>query len=301
MAPRRSTRKSTGIANDVATAPSPASATALVDSPMDDSRHKQKRTRASRSFVPNSSDHETDTIEVEAPQKSANSRRVLKEVLIPTKSKKAPATRGRLAGLNAEQAEQESSTGSPSLENSDYETPGTSISTTPAASVNRGKMPARSRLNKATTPSQSASSKRSRSAVLDSDSEDMTLDMDAEIALQMQLEDEEDAPHSKRQKIETDEDEDMLSEDEPVAPSRRKKAPAYVGKGKGKAKVEEILSDDDRDSLVDELSSPPSYKGKGKGKAHASSTKRGRSARSSAKKKGTFTEEDFLDDDESDG
>ncbi|KAB2100958.1 DNA repair protein [Alternaria gaisen] len=301
MAPRRSTRKSTGIANDVATAPSPASATALVDSPMDDSRHKQKRTRASRSFVPNSSDHETDSIEVEAPRKPANSRRVLKEVLIPTKSKKAPATRGRLAGLNAEQAEQESSTGSPSLENSDYETPGTSISTTPAASVNCGKMPARSRLNKATTPSQSASSKRSRSAVLDSDSEDMTLDMDAEIALQMQLEDEEDAPHSKRQKIETDEDEDMPSEDEPVAPSRRKKAPAYVGKGKGKAKVEEILSDEDRDSLVDELSSPPSYKGKGKGKAQESSTKRGRSARSSAKKKGTFTEEDFLDDDESDG
>jgi DNA repair protein RAD16 len=219
------------------------------------------------------------------------------------KSRKAPATRGRLAGLNAQQAEQESSTGSPSVENSDYETPGTSISTTPAASINLGKMPARSRLNKATTPSQSTSSKRSRNAVLDSDSEDMALDMDAEIALQMQLEDEEDAPPSKRQKTEDDEDEDMLSEDEPVAPSRRKKAPSYVGKGKGKAKVEEILSDDDRNSLIDELSSPPTYKGKGKGKGKAQelSTKRGRSARSSAKKKGTFTEEDFLDDDESNG
>ncbi|KAG9196453.1 hypothetical protein G6011_01574 [Alternaria panax] len=297
MVPRRSTRKSTGVASDVATAPAPA----VVDSPMADSHHKQKRTRASRSFVPDSSDHETDTVEVEAPKPSANSRRVLKEVLIPIKSKKAPATRGRLAGLNAQQAEQEGSTGSPSLENSDYETPGTSISTTPAVSVNRGKMHARNRLHKATAPSQSISSKRSRSTILDSDSEDMTLDMDAEIALQMQLEDEEDAPHSKRQKIEDDEDEDMLSEDEPVVSSRRKKVPAYIGKGKGKAKVEDIFSDNDRESLIDELSSPPSYKGKGKAKARESSAKRGRSARSSAKKKGMFTEEDFLDDDESDG
>jgi DNA repair protein RAD16 len=268
---------------------------------MADSRHKQKRARASRSFVPDSSDHEEDTIEAEEPKPSANVRHILKEVRVPAmKSKKAPANGGRLAGLNTQQAEQESSTGSPSLENSDYETAGTSISTTPAASVSRGKLAVRSRLNKATTPSQSTSSKRSCSAILDSDSEDMKLDMDAEIALQMQLEDEEDAPHSKRQKIEDDQDEDMLSEDEPVAPSRRRKAPSYVGKGKGKAKAEEIFSDDDEDSMIAELASAPSYKGTGKAKAQ-SSTKRGCSARSSAKKKGTFTEDDFLDDNESDG
>ncbi|KAI4951243.1 hypothetical protein J4E91_003950 [Alternaria rosae] len=306
MAPRRSTRKSTGVANDVATAPSPALTTALADSSVADSRHKQKRPRTSRSFIPDSSGHESEPIEPEVPKSSATARGVLKEVRVPAmKSKKAPATRGRLAGLNAQQAGQESSTASPSLENSDYETQGTSISTTPAASVSRGKKSVRSRLNNATTPSRSTSSKRSRSAVSDSDadSDNLMLDMDAEIALQMQLEDEGDAPYSKRQKIEDDEDEDMLSEDEHVPPSRRKKASSYIGKGKSKAEAEEVFSDDDADSMMAALSSPPppppSYKGKGKAKAQPSA-KRGRSARSSAKK-AKFTEEDFLDDEESDG
>lgn len=272
---------------------------------MTDSRHKQKRTRASRSFVPNSSDHENESIEVEAPNQPAQVRRVLKEVAIPaTKPRKAPATRGRLSSLNAQQTEQESSTSPPSMDNSDYETPGTSISTTPAVSVGHGKMAARNGRGKATTPLQNASfnSKRARHVVLDSDSESMTLDMDEEIALQMQLEDEMDAPRSKRQKTEEDEDEDedvdMLSEEEPVMPASRKKMPSY--KGKGKAKAEEVFSDDDRDSLLDELS-PPRYKGKGKGKAQDAPNKRSRSVRSSAKKQGRFTEEDFIDDEESDG
>ncbi|KNG50497.1 helicase swr1 [Stemphylium lycopersici] len=309
MAPRRSTRKSTAsVANDVATAVSPAPENNPTDSPMADSRHKQKRTRSSRAFVPDSSDHENETIEVEAPKRPAQVRRVLKEVSIPVmKSKKAPATRGRLSGLNAQATEQDSSTGSPSLDGSDYETPGTSISTTPAASVDRGKMSARSGLHKTATPAQDTSSilKRSRNAIPDSDSEDMALDMDAEIALQMQLEDEMEAPRSKRQKTEEDDDEDedetMISEEEPAMPSSRKNAPSYTGKGKGKAKVEEVYSDDDEDSLLDELNLPPSYKGKGKGKAPDRPAKRGRSARSSAKKIGRFTENDFLDDEESDG
>jgi DNA repair protein RAD16 len=278
----------------------------MKDSSMADSRHKQKRTRSSRSFVPNSSDHESDTIEVEAPKQSAPARRILKEVAIPaSKSKNVPATRGRLSVANAQHTEQESSTGSPSLDNSDYETPRTSTSTTPATSVNRGKTPARRGRSKATTPSQDTSSapKRPRDIVLDSDSESIALDMDAEIALQMQLEDEMEAPRSKRQKMEEeDDDEVMLSEEELVKLASRRKIPSYTGKGKGKA--EDILSDEGENSWLDELgelSSPPPYIGKGKGKAQDIPTKRGRSARSSAKAKGRFTEDNFINDEESDG
>jgi DNA repair protein RAD16 len=263
-------------------------------------RHQQKRTRSTRSFVPNSSDNEIEnaTIEVEALQQLTHGRRVLKEVAIPViKTTTAPSTRGN------------SSNGSPSLDNSDYETAGTSISNTPAASTNLGKMPARSGLSKATTTSLSTSSarKRSRNAVPDSEVEDEGLDMDAEIALQMQLEDEENARASKRQKIE-DEDEDMASDTSARAVgSSRRKMPSYTGKGKGKAKVEEIFSDDDEVSMLDDEEIDelllPSYKSKGKGKAKVQgpSKTRTRSARSSAKKKGRFTEDDFLDDEESDG
>jgi DNA repair protein RAD16 len=273
----------------------------LVDSLTADNRHKQKRTRPSRPFVPNSSDNENDSINLEAPKQPTQVRRLLKEVLIPAmKAKKAPATRGR----QVQEAEQESSNGSPSLENSDYETPGTSISTTPAASSKPGKMPAR-RASSKVAPSQRASSslKRSRDTVPDTDSDDMALDMDAEIALQMQLDEDDDAaPPSKRQKIES-EDEDISSDDEPVNTSSRRKIPSYTGKGKGKAEVEETSDDDSDSSLssLDDIASPPPYKGKGKGKAPDSPRNDGRSARSSAKKKGRFTEEDFLDDEESDG
>jgi len=290
------------VANDVATAPSPSPAASLPDSTTTDSRHKQKRTRSSRSFVPNSSDHENETNTVEEAEQQASVRRVLKEVSIPVmKSKETPQARGRLARLNAQQARQESSTASPSLENSDSETPGTSIATTPAASVNHGKMPTRSGRKQATAPSQSTSSslKRSRNAVPDSDSEDMALDMDAEIALQMQLEDEMEVVQNKRRKTKDEEDIDMLSDDEPLISSTKRKTPAYTGKGKGKAKAEDF--DSDADSLLDELSSPPLYKGKGKAKAQEAPTKRRRSARSSAKKPGLFIEDDMLEDDESDG
>ncbi|EDU40690.1 HepA Superfamily II DNA RNA helicase SNF2 family [Pyrenophora tritici-repentis] len=302
MPPRRSNRKSTvSVVNDVAPAPSPSRAATLVDSTTTDSRHRQQRTRSTRSFVPNSSDQEEESHDIEEPEEQTHVRRVLKEVSIPVmKSKKAPQAGGRLARLNAQQAEQESSTDSPSLENSDAETPGTSIATTPAASVSRGKRSTR-KGKKAPTPSQSTSSglKRSRNAVPDSESEDIALDMDAEIALQMQLEDEMDVVSHKRRKIKDEEDIDMLSEDEPLIKSTRKRVPSYTGKGKGKAKAEDLHGE--ADSLLDELSSPPPYKGKGKGKAEEVSSKRRRSVRSSAKKVGKFTEDDMLDDDESDG
>ncbi|EUC40360.1 hypothetical protein COCMIDRAFT_9754 [Bipolaris oryzae ATCC 44560] len=277
MALRRSTRKSTNsVANDVAPASSPLPGAKIKDSPAMGSRHQQKLTRASRTFVPNSSDQESDTIEAIVPKESTQTRRVLKAVSIPTsKPQKTPATRSQLSSVNTRQTEQESSTGSPSLDNSDYETPGTSISTTPAASVDRGKMPARRGRNNTTTPSQSSASisKRSRDMVLDSDSESVVFDMDAEIALQMQLEDEMGMPRSKRQKTEEEDEDEVMEEDE----------------------------DDDEISDLDELDSPPPYIGKGKGKALDIPVKRGRSARSSAKKKSKFTEDDFIDDEESDG
>ncbi|KAF1935805.1 helicase SWR1 [Clathrospora elynae] len=298
MAPRRSTRKSTnGVADEVAPALSPA-----VDSAMADTRPQQKRTRSSRAFVPNSSDNSNDKPETEAPKATTHVRRVLKEVSISVMNpRKATSTRGRLAGLSAKHAEQDSSNGSPSLENSDYETSGTSISTTPAVSTKRGKISARSGLSKAITPSLSTSSarKRSRNVVSDSEGEDETIDMDAELALQMQIEDEQAATRNKRRKIE--EDEDMSSIDEPIMHSSRRRMPTYTGKGKGKAKVEEIFSDNDGNSTLDELILPSSYKGKGKAKAKDLPRNRSRSARSSAKNIGRFTEADFLDDDESDG
>lgn len=221
-------------------------------------------------------------------------------------NKKAASTRGRPAGTNVQPVELDSSNGSPSLENSDYETPGTSISTTPAASTTRGKLAA-SGLSKAVTSSLGTSStrKRARNAVLDSDEGEQMLNQDAELALQLQLEEDEavlsDIPGRKRQKMSVEDTEsDLSSLDESIL-SSRSKAAAYEGKGKGKAKVEEIDADEDEDMLLDEL--PSTYKGKGKGKAKAvaPSRSRGRSARSSAQKKGRFTEEDFLDDEESDG
>jgi len=240
--------------------------------------------------------------DVEEPEQQAHIRRVLKEVSIPAmKSKKAPPAHGRPARLNAQQAEQKSSTASPSLDNSDSETPGTSIATTPANSVSCGKMSTRKGVKNVTTLAQSTSSslKRSRNAVPDLDSEDMMLDMDAEIALQMQLEDEMEVVQNKRRKIKDEEDIEMLSDDEPLVSSTRNRAPSYTGKGKGKAKAEDLHSD--ADSLLAELGSPPLYKGKGKGKAQEAPSNRRRSARPSVKKLDKFTEDDILDDDESDG
>lgn len=269
-------------------------------------RHNQKRTRSSRTFVPNSSDNENITVEVSSLEKPANTRRVLKAVSIPARSSaKTPPTRGRNSEPSAQRTEQESSNGSPSLENSDYETPGTSISTTPALSVRHDKMPARTAMSKTATTSRSTSSthKRLRKSVLDSEDDDEAIDMDAEIALQMQMEDEEEqARLSKRQKTEDLDDEDLSSVDEPLISFSTKKAARYTGKGKGKARAEDILSEADTDSLPGVIILPTPYKGKGKAKADDLPKGRNRSARSSAKKMARFTEDDFLDDDdESDG
>jgi DNA repair protein RAD16 len=267
-------------------------------------RHSQKRTRT---FVPDSSDHDEDTIALELPERPSNIRRVLKEVSIPAmSSSKAPSTRGRRSKVQDQPAEQDSSNGSPSLEDSDYDTAPTSISTTPATSIRRGKAAVsakKSGLSKAVTASLSRSSslRRSRNAVLDSeeDNDNDMIDADAELALQMHMEETEAMRPSKRRKVDLEED-DLDSLDEAMSSSYKTKAKPYSGKGK--AKIEEVDDGDDADSLLEELLTPPSYKGKGKGKAKVENkpSKRSRSARSSAKYSG-FVADDFLGSDVSEG
>ncbi|KAF2824012.1 hypothetical protein CC86DRAFT_355429 [Ophiobolus disseminans] len=295
MAPRRSARTSL---------PAPTR-TPSEDAHTASLRHSQKRTRPS---VANSSDRgDDDTIQVDTAERPSNVRRVLKEVAIPNMNSRKAATRGRPSKLREQPVDQDSSNGSPSLENSDYDTPGTSISTTPATSFRRGKTAAvarKSGLSKAVTASLSRSSsmKRSRNAVLDSEDDDM-IDADAELALQIQMEEDDTAHQNKRLKLEFGQDDfDLLDEDMDIV--SRPKARSY--RGKGKAKLDDLPEsdhdDDDVDSLLGELSSTPAHSGKGKGRANRESDSRirSRSARSSAKK-GAFHETDFLSLDESEG
>jgi len=266
------------------------------------SRLSTKRT-SSRTTVPNSPDVDVDdnTAEDKKPvQRSAPLRRVLKEVAIPAmSSKKAAPGREPLSSI-ALHREHDSSTGSPSLDNSDYETPGTSISTTPAASIRRDvKATRKSGLSEAVSAGLGASSSRKRvhAVILDSEDEGDQLDIDAELALQMQMElDEQDR---KRRRIESGDNISIDSEDEEIVLPRRK-APAYTGKGKGKATVDHAMEfDADEDTLLH----TPAFKGKGKGKARAqelTSSARGRSVRSSAKRKTVTILDDGLSDDESD-
>ncbi|KZM23662.1 DNA repair protein rad16 [Ascochyta rabiei] len=261
MVPRRSTRKSAaGVANgnDVA-AITPTQA--LNDSPMNshvDPSLSKKRTRSSRTAVPNSSDNDDDIVGVDPSMPPVQLRRTLKQVSIPVMS-----TGHAAASVTAQSAESENSNESPSLDNSDYDTPATSKSNTPAASFGRTRGSARkSGLSKTVTA-------RSRNTIEDTDDEIEAVDLDAELALQMQLEEDEGEHRSKRQRIEESDDEDDEVKNAYAPPARARAKPTpYKGKGKGKAKVEsDIETDDDADSLLEELVSEPSYEGKGKGKA----------------------------------
>ncbi|OAL02708.1 hypothetical protein IQ06DRAFT_292039 [Phaeosphaeriaceae sp. SRC1lsM3a] len=287
MAPRRSTRSSIA-----ASTPAAKSQTASDKSLTSEVRHSQKRTRTT---VANSSDHDDDTIELDLSEPPTSSRRVLKEVSIPARSsRQAASTRGQPPKMKAPPSERDTSNGSPSLENSDYETPGTSISTTPAASKPRGSASfsaRRSGLSKAVTASLSRSSsmKRSRNTTLDSDEDKNMIDADAELALQLYMEDDEPVRPNKRPKFRLDDndndDDDEDSLDLPLASTSRRKPLTY--RGKGKAKMEDADSlDEDADSLVDDSFATPAYKGKGKAKAtHTSrSSQKTRGSRASANK-----------------
>ncbi|KAF2128665.1 helicase SWR1 [Dothidotthia symphoricarpi CBS 119687] len=307
MAPRRSTRKSTLHTAGEATFALPVpTSVALNDSSMAeqvDLRHSKKRTRSSRAFIANSSDNDDELVEVETSQRSTQGRRILKEVAIPAMSSaKAPATRGRSAARQTQGAEQASSNESPSLEESDYDTPGTSLSNTPAASIRRGRASARkSALSAALTASMSTSAnKQLHNAIPDSDEDEDEIDMDAEIALQIQMEDEAEERLTKRQKLEHDSEEDLYLLDEPVASGSRAKGPSYKSKGKGKAKAEPVVMDDDLDH--DMSLAAPTFTGKGKGKAKVvdkSSGRRRPGRRASAKQTTIIDDDRSLDLEES--
>ncbi|KAF1915588.1 SNF2 family N-terminal domain-containing protein [Ampelomyces quisqualis] len=302
MAPRRSTRRS--LLTAVHPGASPSSAT--IHTASDDPRSLTPETRHSlkRTTVPNSSDHDDqNTIEAEVSERPSSHRRILKEVAIPAMSlRNSVPTRARLSRVKAPSAEQDSSNGSPSVEESDYDTPGTSIATTPAASIRRANPSAstrRSGLSKAVNASLSRSSslKRSHNAVPDSDEDTDMIDADAELALQVHLEETEAMHPSKRLKIESNE-EDIDSSDEYDINIPISRTKAYRGKGKGKMEGLDSLEDDLE--LSDVPMTPPAYKGKGKAKVEIESCNRTRSVRSSAKK-GSFIPDDMLDYDVSEG
>lgn len=243
-------------------------------------RPAAKRTR---SFVPDSSDVEDETIETEQGGTSRSSaRQLLKAVAIPLmKTSDVKPKR-----------EHDSSAGSPSFENSDYDTPATSISTTPALSIGRGiKTTRKSGLSAAVTAGFDASSsrKRTRTMVEDSEDENNEIDADAQLAMQLQLEEDE---------LELDHGISVeSSDDEPLA---KRRATNSKGKGKGKAiNPDRIIIDSDDDSASWALTAPV-YTGKGKGKAPATphrNSSRSRSARVSAKAAKTFVLDSALDDD----
>ncbi|KAJ4302650.1 DNA repair protein rad16 [Kalmusia sp. IMI 367209] len=284
MAPRRSGRKSTLIITDE------MANTTTVTPDTSTGRTSRPSAKRLRSFVPNSSDVDDDVIESEqAESSSATTRQLLKAVSIPPTKAAMPA-RGR-ASTARTKSRQDSSTGSPSFENSDYETPGTSISTTPALTAGPNtKATRKSGLSAAVTAGLGASSsrKRSRTMIYDSEDEGNTIDADAELAMQMQLE------------------EDGDEEEELPPPKRRATASRSKGKGKGKTKLEAATREDsDDDTLVHALVTP-TYTGKGKGKASSAShpsDSRSRSARSSSKGKVKLemiadSDEDLDDEDE---
>jgi DNA repair protein RAD16 len=215
-------------------------------------RSTTKRTRSSRTFVPNSKT-EDEIIETKQPEQiSLPIRRVLKAVAIPNRPSRMASRKSGVEALH-----RGGSDGSASLDASDYETPRTSVSTTPALSTRRGRSTGKSNLSTAVKPGSSIRNKRLRDIIQDTEDEEDDLGFDAELAMQLQME--EDQQDRKRKNVI---DDDTDEDDMPLA----KRARPYSGKGKGKAKIEEIDSDEDMDLDFTPIAKP-TYKGKGKGKA----------------------------------
>ncbi|KAJ4354231.1 DNA repair protein rad16 [Didymosphaeria variabile] len=281
MAPRRSSRRSSNLPN-VEEMANTTTATLSASSVRKSSRPATKRIR---SFVPDSSEAEDDIVEpAQAGASNSSTRQLLKAVAIPPmKSSDAKPKR-----------EQDSSTGSPSFENSDYETPGTSISTTPALSVGHGaKITRKSGLSAAVTAGFGASSSRKRTRFMIEkleEDENTDINADAQLAMQLQLEENELDPNNHISL-------DSSSDEEPLA---KRRATTSKGKGKGDAVVEDAVivgSDDDSLSLT---LTTPTYTGKGKGKAPAAAhrnSSRSRSARARAKAAKNFVLDSDLDED----
>ncbi|KAF1957652.1 helicase SWR1 [Byssothecium circinans] len=300
MAPRRSSRKSLNTASEMETASSAtdnvrSSRPVKAEASRSSSRNTTKRTLASRTFVPNS-DSEDELLDTKKPKKVVLPfRRVLKEVAIPSRM-----------GLMETAPARQSSTGSASLDASDYETPSTSISTTPALSIRLGKLASKSGPSSAVNASlggPSSRNKRSREVVPDSDEEDDQFESDAKLARQLQLEEDlldqqqQNMSFGERYTLDTDE------EEMPLAKRARTASGKGKGKGKAKAKAREVISLDSDDEIDLAPTTTPAYKGKGKGKAKADdppSSARGRSTRSAAKGKMSMVIDDLSDEDSDD-
>lgn len=201
----------------------------FLDQPL---KGDKRRTRSSTHLtVPDSSDEadellENEPLETHIPPK----HRVLKEVSIMKKEV-----------VPAQTIDQGSSVGSPSLDNSEYETPGTSISTTPAP-LRSGKSTRNSSVGIATVATSSKKRGKQR-AIPDSEDEveEMDLDMSADAQLARQLQMEEDAYEQnvpKRRRIDIIEDsEEELSDllSELFSEEEEEEPQPYTGKGKGRA------------------------------------------------------------------
>ncbi|KAF2488605.1 hypothetical protein BU16DRAFT_545266 [Lophium mytilinum] len=240
---------------------------------------RASRSKATRSSIPNSSDIDNDddsVIEV-LPSKPLV-RRLLKEVSIPAKKmailKGSPASRARgnrkTALVNDWNNLDETSSTSPvdsaSFEESDNETPATSLSTTPATSV-RGKA-------RQTRPVPDAAGKRKRSrlAIMDTDDDEAdSVDMSADAQLARALQEEE-----------------YNAANATASSSKRIKSGynAYVSTRKSEVSDDDDLSDMDLDFLDPPKASGSglSSKGKGKAKAPVRPSRPSRLASSSARK-----------------
>ncbi|KAH6622118.1 helicase SWR1 [Boeremia exigua] len=268
MPPRRSTRKSAAsVANDsgvTATASGSELNHSAVNTQATSSSNK-KRTRLSRSTVPNHSDNDDESSNTNPSAPPAQVRRILKQVAIPITTTKRTAV-----PLIAQQAESETPNTTPSLDNSDCDTPATSTSNTPAVFLGPGHGTGRkSALSRTITAWARPIEDTDKETDEEIDEEiELSFDLDAELALQMQIEEDEGQHHSKRRRIEENNEVQDQTGDEIedlIIPRSRAMPTVFKGKGKGKAKVESDIATDD--SLLDEAIPEPAYTGKGKGKA----------------------------------
>ncbi|KAF2273774.1 uncharacterized protein EI97DRAFT_435694 [Westerdykella ornata] len=240
--PRRSLRGDMSNQN-VTSGASPAQASsksAKAAKASGETQPNHRRTRSSRLAVANSSDNEGSLLEGEVASPPPTTHKVLKAVSIVTRTtNKASANMAARVATGAQKGGG-SSLGTPSIADSEYETPLTSFSTTPAGSVGPG---ARSSRKSKLVSIAVASSSRKRKTAVVADSGDVGEDIDEDLspdallARQLQKEEEEYAKlANKRRKTElldaVEDSEDDMSEileeeDEPL--------PMYTGKGKGKA------------------------------------------------------------------
>ncbi|KAF2714983.1 helicase SWR1 [Pleomassaria siparia CBS 279.74] len=245
-------------------------------------RSGRRSTRSSRTFVANSSDMDEIIEDLPSEKPPAPIRRVLKEVAVRVTGprKTTQPAHSKLHNIVVRpHIDNASSLGSPSENNSDDETPGTSISTTPVNSVRRGTRSTRkSGLSEAVSVSFESASSRKRSRLMIEDGEEDgegmdldDLDMSPDAQLARQIQKEEYAKANKRSKTDNENLITLVSDDNDELSSVPPEVPApYTGKGKGKAKA----------------IGPPNN--------------RGRPARCSAKGKGNVNANAFLSDADSD-